>query len=212
MRATTRALILIALATLIFGVNTSWSQKASLTQEAQSALDYFLNQDCAVGQKHVALDRLIEANRQTSGDVENALRDILLIGVPSYSLDHLKEGLEWNWSERQAFLAKGRNLGLTDSEVKQLQAETKDDYIERNLKRHNAKHQHNSVIALAAIRSDTAHAALAEARKTGNVKLQTIIDAAVKNANSPAVGPAPSEGKNQKKNQEGPIKQKEMMR
>ena len=113
---------------------------------------------------------------------------------------------------RQAFLAKGRNLGLTDSEVKQLQAETKDDYIERNLKRHNAKHQHNSIIALAAIRSDSAYAALAEARKTGNAKLQTIIDAAVKHAKSFAVDPTPTEGKSPKKSQEGPIKQKEMMR
>ena len=212
MRATTQALILVVLVTLIFGVNPSWSQKASLTQEAQSALDYFLNQDCAVGQKYVALDRLIEANLQTSGDVENALREILLIGVPPDSLDHLKEGLERNWSERQAFLAKGENIGLTDSEVKRLQAETKDVYIDRNLKRHKAKHQHNSIIALAAIRSETALVILAEARKTGNAKLQTIIDAAVKHAKSSAVGPAPAEGKSQKKNQEGPIKRKETIR
>lgn len=210
--ATTQALILVVLATLILAVNASWSQKATLTPEAQSALDYFLNQDCAVGQKHVALDRLIEANRQTSGDVEKALRNILLIGDPSDSLDHLKEGLERNWAERQAFLAKGKNLGLTDSEVKRLQAETLDAYKDRNLKRHNARHQQNSVIALAAIRSDTAYASLAEARKTGNAKLQAIIDAAVKHAKSSAVGPAPAERKSPKKSQEGPIKQKEMMR
>jgi len=212
MRATTQALILIVVATLIFGVNASWSQKASLTQEAQSALDYFINLDCAVGQKHVALDRLIEANRQTSGDVENALRDILLIGDPSDSLDILKEGLERSWAERQTFLAKGKNIGLTDSEVKQLQTETKDVYIDRNLKRHKAQHQHNSIIALAAIRSDSAYAALAEARKTGNAKLQAIIDAAVKHAKSSAVGPGPAEGKSPKKSQEGQFKRKETTR
>lgn len=211
-RASTQALFLVVLATLILVANASWSQKASLTQEAQTALDDFLNHDCAVGQKHVALDRLIEANRQTFGGIENALRDILLIGDPSDSLDILKEGLARSWAERQAFLAKGKNIGLTDSEVKLLQTETKDVYIDRNLKRHKAQHQHNSIIALAAIRSDAAFAALAEARKTGNAKLQAIIDAAVKRAKSSAVGPGPAEGKSQKKNQEGPIKQKEMMR
>ena len=185
---------MIVLAMGILGVNISWGQKPSLTQKAQFALDYFLNQDCAVGEKHSALDLLIEANSQASGGIESALRDLLLLGPPSEYLSHLKEGLERNWADRQAFLAKGKNLGLTDIEVKQLQAEPKDVYVDRNLMRYKASRRRGAIIGLTAIGSDTAHAALAGARRAGDAKTQAVIDAAMKNPNSSAVKPMPRRG------------------
>jgi hypothetical protein len=192
--AAAQAMAMVVVTMLILGVNTSWGQKLNLTQEAQAALDYFLNQDCAVGEKHPAVDRLIEANRQTSGGIESALRDILLVGPSADSLNHLREEAERNWTERQAFLAKGKNLGLTDIEVKRLRAEPKDAYVDHHLKRYKERQQLGAIIGLAAIGSDTAHAALTEARKTGDAETQAVIDAAVKHPRSSAVNSMPRKG------------------
>lgn len=177
--------MMCALAMFFFGTHSSWAQKAPLTQEAQSALDYFLNRDCGIGEQRSALDRLLDVNRQFSGAIENALRDILLNDAFSYSVVHIKEGLTRNWDDRRAFLAKGKHTGLTDPEVKQLIVETKDAYVERNLSLYKAKRQHNAILALVAIGSDTAFATLSDARNTGDAALQSIIDASLKRAKSP---------------------------
>ena len=204
--------MMCTLTTFFFSSYISWAQRMPLTQEAQSDLDYFLNRDCGTREQSSALDRLLEIDLQFTGAIEYALRDVLLYDAFSYSEVHIHEGLARNWDNRRAFLARGKHTGLTDHETKQLLAETKDAYVERNMNLYKAKRRYNAVHALVAIGSDTAFATLSVARSTGDAVLQSFIDASLKRARLPSTGQDSSQQRNPEHSDQGSIKRKENTR
>lgn len=168
---------LISAALLLgLGLAVSWAQveRTEIPQEAQAALQYFLDVDCEVDAGSEPLDRLLKYK-----DVLQArLITLLKEGPDASALASFEPTLEQRWAQRQAFLGQEPELGLKEEELQLATGVTKEQYLRQGRQQFIRKYREKAAVALAAIGTPEARKVLEEVRLQADEGLRAVIQSA----------------------------------
>lgn len=139
------------------------AQAQEITLEARTALQYFIDLDCEVGNDGAALNNLLKYKTAVQSTLVTYLRN----GPDMSSLNTFQNNLAQEWIQLE------RSMGY----------EKKALFLDLNRIAFVQKYREKSAIALAAIGTPEAVRALQDMRTTENEGLRTVINAAMRQFN-----------------------------
>lgn len=153
----------------------SWAQQATLSAQAQTALDHYLKVECTVGETRQTLTELL----QFKPEIESTLIGILRNGPDKNTLEKYRRVREDQWTRRESFLKRHPPRDLSQEDVKILGGMTKESYVKGGLARLRRTYRNKAAVALVEIRSADARKALKEVSANDEALLTVIRGAEV---------------------------------
>jgi len=122
----------------------------------RDALARYLGVDCELGERGAALGAVV---RQRDA-VEPRLIELLRSGPDAGLMLEVEASLAASWERRRAFLSRRRDDAFSPSDLDLVLDQSREEYLEAGRARFAAVFRERTIVALAALRSDGATAAL----------------------------------------------------
>ncbi len=175
MRRTARAFFLASILLGAVTLDLRGQAPTAISAESLAALRYFLDVDCEINGRTVAVEQLLRYR----AELEPRLITLLREGPDPEALAEMQRGLEQRWSQREAFLRQDPKIGLTEEQMRLAKSVSKEAYINQGREQFIRKYRQKAAIGLAAIGSPEALKALREASAKADEDLRAVIRAAI---------------------------------